>query len=96
MWVLRWGLDLEQLYANGGGPPCVSASKYFSLTRLHASSLESLEGTGVATSNSGPLILGMGAEGGGGGLLQWNGYPRVFDIPIPKTLVYGHPLLILP
>ena len=61
-------------------PPNISVS----LAYVHVSSLE---GTGVATSSSGPFEnLGDGGRERGA-LLQWNGHPRVLDIPIPKTLV---------
>ena len=56
MRVLRWGIDLAQLYTNGGTGMCIGLQS-------------SLEGNGVATSNSGPFekFGGCGAGGGGGG-----------------------------
>ena len=50
MTVLRWGIDLAQLYTNGGTGMCIGLQS-------------SLDGNGVATSNSGPFEK----FGGGGG-----------------------------
>ena len=63
MTVLRWGIDLAQLYTNGGTGMCIGLQS-------------SLEGNGVATSNSGPFEKFGGCRGGGGAF--WT---------IPKTLV---------
>ena len=63
MRVLRWDIDLAQLYTNGGTGMCIGLQS-------------SLEGNGVATSNSGPFEKFGGCGGGGGAF--WT---------IPKTLV---------
>ena len=51
MRVLRWGIDLAQLYTNGGTGMCIGLQS-------------SLEGNGVATSNSGPFEKFGGCRGG--------------------------------
>ena len=63
MRVLRWDIDLAQLYTNGGTGMCIGLQS-------------SLEGNGVATSNSGPFEKFGGCGGGWGAF--WT---------IPKTLV---------
>ena len=66
MRVLRWGIDLAQLYTNGGTGMCIGLQS-------------SLEGNGMATSNSGPFEKFGGCGGGGGGVLEHNQNPPVLD-----------------
>ena len=61
MRVLRWGIDLAQLYTNGGTGMCIGLQS-------------SLEGTGVAISSSGPFE-NLWDGGGGGGVLDHSQNP---------------------
>ena len=82
MRVLRWGIDLAQLYTNGGTGMCIGLQS-------------SLEGTGVAISSSGPfenLWDGGGGGGGGGGVLDHSQNPSDMGILFsyyPSDLGYG-------
>ena len=81
MTVLRWGIDLAQLNTNGGTGMCIG---------LHSS----LDGNGVATSNSGPFekFGDVGEGGGGGGVLDHSQNPSDMGILFsyyPSDLGYG-------
>ena len=79
MRVLRWGIDLAQLYTNGGTGMCIGLQS-------------SLEGNGVATSKSGPFEKFGGCGGGGGGGLDQTQNPRDMGILFsyyPSDLGYG-------
>ena len=78
MTVLRWGIDLAQLYTNGGTGMCIGLQS-------------SLDGNGVATSNSGPFEK-FGDVGGGGGVLDQSQNPSDMGILFsyyPSDLGYG-------
>ena len=80
MRVLRWGIDLAQLYTNGGTGMCIGLQS-------------SLEGNGVATSNSGPFEKFGGCGGRGGwGVLDHSQNPSDMGILFsyyPSDLGYG-------
>ena len=76
MRVLRWGIDLAQLYTNGGTGMCIGLQS-------------SLEGNGVATSNSGPFEKFGGC---GAGVLDHSQNPSDMGILFsyyPSDLGYG-------